>query len=163
VAVGALVNPHHGRQRAAAEATDRLDSEFEIGRGAARGKVHFAQNPLQHSLASADVAGSAQADLNVVMTAGLQAETVIESGDVKNLWERNSEAPRDRLERLFREIVKLALDVLKDRDQVFRTVPPTPQDRININRLAHGGPPSPKKLNANNAFLAHPLTPDSCP
>jgi hypothetical protein len=39
------------------------------------------------------MAGSAQADLHVVLTTGLEAETVVESGDVKNLGEGNSEAP----------------------------------------------------------------------
>jgi hypothetical protein len=109
------------------------------------------------------VAGSAQANLNVVVTARLQAETIVESGDVKNLWERDSEAPGDCSKGVFGEMVEPALDVLKDWDQIFPPLPPTPQDRINISRLAHRGPPSPNKVNTTRIFLAHPLTAQSNP
>jgi hypothetical protein len=112
VAVRALVDPHDGRQRAAAEATNQLDSELEINGGATGGEVQFAQDLVQNPLAPADVAGRAQANLHVVPTPRLKAKAVVESSGVKYLGKGYLQTAGHRTQRALRQVVEPTLDIL---------------------------------------------------
>jgi hypothetical protein len=70
-------------------------------------------------------------------SAGLQAEAVVEGGDVKNFAERNLQAARNSSQSLFREVMESTLDFLQERDEILGALSPTLQHLIDSDDSTH--------------------------
>src|SRR5574341_1660086 len=88
VRMRARIHPHHRSQPATPDAADGAECEFEVLRGTRRSHLQLAQQAVEHARRSSHMTGGAEAYLHQVPAYGLEAEAVVESGDVEDLAQR---------------------------------------------------------------------------
>jgi len=139
MSVRILINAHDRGQVAAANTAHCMHSELKVGaRRWHAGESEFMADFFQHALTAAHVAGSAQADLDQMLTAGLQSETVIESGDVKDVLERDGERARNLAQGALWQVVARGLHLLQDGDEVFALLFPVGENLLDLFFCVHG-------------------------
>jgi hypothetical protein len=109
---------HHDRcHRAGADAIDRPQRERAVrGRAARRHAEHAAQLILEQ-LRAAHVACRALADLDDGLALRVEAQRLVKRGDGEDPPRWNGERRGDPLQRLARQVVEAALDVLQHHDE----------------------------------------------
>ncbi|GJE72328.1 hypothetical protein CHKEEEPN_3882 [Methylorubrum podarium] len=141
-----LIDLHHRRVAAGAEALDLEPGEIAVGRDLARGAEAIVERGLQ-LLRPAAIAGHGAADLDPEPANRLQGEHRVEGRDLQHADMRHAELIGDRLDRLLRQpAAVLLLRLPQQRDhgrglpalRIFRDLAARPVDVLGGEREALG-------------------------
>ncbi len=137
--VGHVVDPRHGRQRAAAHAGDALDGVAPARVGVATGgDLQVLPERIEHALRPLDVAGRADAHMHQVLADGRVAELVVERRDARYVGGGDLADLADPLQRLGRQVAVVHLDRLEDRYKPLAGGPDAGDRLVNVCQIDVG-------------------------